>query len=45
MNYLANFNQTWWGNMLGGWGFIFVHIKGLGPIRDKIRKMLIKIFS
>jgi len=48
MNYLVNFNQTWWGNMLGEWGFIFIQIKGLaplGPVRSKIRKMLIKIFS
>jgi len=43
MNYLANFNQTWWETCLrdGDGGFRFVK---RGPIRGKIRKMLIKIF-
>jgi len=34
------------GNMLGRWEFLFVQIKGLapfGPIRGKIRKMLINL--
>jgi len=31
------------GNMLGGWGFRFVQIKGLGPIRGKIWKILINL--
>jgi len=31
MNYLANFNQTWLGYMLGRWRFRFGQIKGLVP--------------
>jgi len=29
--------------MFGGWGFRFVHKKGLGPIRGKIRKILLNL--
>jgi len=31
------------GNMIGGWGFRFVQIKGLAPIRGKIRKILLNL--
>jgi len=44
---LGQFQPNLLGNMLGGWGFRFVHIKGLAPfeaqIRDKIRKKLISL--
>jgi len=47
MNYLANFNQTWWETCLKD-GDSDCSNKGdgpfWGPIRGKIRKMLIKIF-
>jgi len=28
---LGHFQQNFVGNMLGGWGFRFVHINGLAP--------------
>jgi len=28
---LGQFQRSWAENMLGGWGFRFVQIKGLGP--------------
>jgi len=43
---LGQFQPNLAGNMLGGWGFRFVQIKGLvplGPIRGKIRKILINL--
>jgi len=44
------FSRTTWpisaklvGNMIGGWGFRFVQIKGLAPIRGKIRKIWLNL--
>jgi len=46
MNYLANFNQTWWETCLTD-GNSDLFNKGAGPfwgpIRGKIRKMLINL--
>jgi len=44
---LGQFQPNLAGNMLGGWGFRFVHIKGLAPfgspIRGNIRNILINL--
>jgi len=42
MNYVANFNQTWWETCLG----MKIQIsskRGAGPIMGKIRKILINL--
>jgi len=40
---LCQFQPNFVGNILGGWGFTFVELKGAGSVWGPIRKILINL--